>query len=173
MYPKNLLAAAGLATLGIAAASPTPPLLDPETSRLIERSQQANDALMRGDVDRYRALIPVSRDFTLMAPFGGEPTHGAALNEQRWEAMRRFFRNGSLRQEVVQAYHSPDMVVLAVIERAMVEVGGLPAQDWSLRVTLVYRREGDAWTLVHRHADPLVAGIGLDTAARLARGALR
>ena len=43
---------------------------------------------------------------------------------------------------MVQSYASADMVVLAVIERAHVEVGGLPAQDWSLRVTLVYRREG-------------------------------
>lgn len=62
------------------------------------------------------------------------------------------------------------MVVLAVIERARVEVGGLPAQDWSLRVTLVYRREGTEWLLAHRHADPLVAGVSLEQSAALARG---
>ena len=83
--------------------------------------------------------------------------------------MGRFFRNGTLEQEVVQTYGSPDMVVLAVIERAHVEVGGLPAQDWPLRVTLVYRREGDEWRLAHRHADPLVAGVSLEQAAALAR----
>jgi ketosteroid isomerase-like protein len=62
------------------------------------------------------------------------------------------------------------MIVLAVIERTNVEVGGLPAQDWSLRVTLVYRREGANWLLVHRHADPLAPGISLKMAAALARG---
>jgi ketosteroid isomerase-like protein len=62
------------------------------------------------------------------------------------------------------------MVVLAIIERAHVEVGGLPAQNWSLRVTLVYRREGSAWRLAHRHADPLVEGISLERAAAIARG---
>jgi hypothetical protein len=47
----------------------------------------------------------------------------------------------------------------------------LPDQDWSLRVTLVYRRQGAEWWLVHRHADPLVRHVGLETAAALARGA--
>ena len=104
-----------------------------------------------------------------MSPFGGAPTHGADMTGERWEAMGRFFRNGTLEQEVVQSYASADMIVLAIIERARVEVGGLPAQEWPLRVTLVYRREGAEWRLAHRHADPLVAGVSLEQAAALAR----
>jgi hypothetical protein len=50
------------------------------------------------------------------------------------------------------------------------EVGGLPEQDWSLRVTQVFRRDGGSWQLVHRHADPLVKGITVEQAAALARG---
>jgi ketosteroid isomerase-like protein len=49
-------------------------------------------------------------------------------------------------------------------------VGGLPEQDWSLRVTLVFRREEGEWQLVHRHADPLVHSISLEQAAAIARG---
>jgi ketosteroid isomerase-like protein len=138
---------------------------------LIERSAEANAALMRGDVDRYRALIPISGDFTLMSPFGGAPSHGAGLTVERWDAMRRFFRNGTLQQELVQSYATADMIVLATIERAHVEVGGLPAQDWALRVTQVYRRAGTRWQLVHRHADPLAGGVSVEQAAALARGA--
>jgi ketosteroid isomerase-like protein len=141
-----------------------------EAAVLIERSAEANAALMRGDVDRYRTLVPVSADFTLMSPFGGAPSHGATLTDERWEAMRRFFRNGTLRQELVQSYATADMIVLATIERAHVEVGGLPAQDWALRVTLVYRRAGTGWQLVHRHADPLAGGVSVEQAAGLARG---
>ena len=84
--------------------------------------------------------------------------------------MGRFFRNGTFKQELVQSYASDDMVVLALIEQTNVEVGGLPAQDWSLRVTLVYRRQGADWQLVHRHADPLAPGVSLEMAAALARG---
>jgi ketosteroid isomerase-like protein len=49
-------------------------------------------------------------------------------------------------------------------------VGPDPGPDWSLRVTLVFRREGATWRLVHRHADPLVHPITFDRVAELARG---
>ena len=173
---RSLLAAAGgIAALEIAGTgSPTfahaSPEIDKEVARLIELSLESNTALMRGDVNRYRALVPVTDDFTLMSPFGGEPTHASALTSESWEAMGKFFRNGTFGMETVQAYGSADMVVLALIERANVEVGALPAQDWALRVTLVYRRVGSEWQLAHRHADPLVAGITHQQAADLARG---
>ena len=125
---------------------------------------------MRGDIARYRTMVALTEDFSLMSPFGGEPTHGAQITRERLEAMGRFFRNGTLRQEIVQTYGTSDMVVLAVIERAHVEVGGLPAQDWALRVTLVYRREGSEWQLAHHHADPLVGGITVEQAAAIAQG---
>ncbi len=137
-----------------------------EVAAIIQRSAESNDALMRGDIDAYRALITLTDDFTLMSPFGGAPTHGSDMTEERWQAMGRFFRNGTLKQELVESYASPDMVVLATIERARVEVGGLPMQDWSLRVTSVYQKYGTQWRLAHRHADPLVTGVSLDQAAR-------
>ena len=179
---RSVLAAAGagLASLGSAGATTASAqahagsLTVKETSKqvaeLIQRSADSNAALMRGDIDRYRALITLTDDFTLMSPFGGTPTRGADMTSESWKAMGRFFRNGTLQQELVQAYGSTDMVVLAIIERTRVEVGGLPAQDWPLRVTLVFRREGAEWRLAHRHADPLVAGINLERAAALARG---
>lgn len=135
---------------------------------LIERSRASNSVLMRGDIERYAALLSFSEDFTLFSPFGGEPTRGR-LSPERMAAMGRFFKDGSFEQDVVQSYGTNDMVVLALIERASVGVGGLPVQDWALRVTLVYRREGSEWLLVHRHADPLVAGVTLHEAAELAR----
>ena len=140
---------------------------------LIERSFASNTALMRGDIGRYRALVSYTEDFTLMSPFGGEPTHGRDLTSERWAAMGRFFRNGTFAQELVQSYGTDDMVVLAIIERCNVEIGGLPAQEWPLRVTLVYRRDGSQWRLAHRHADPLVAGVSHATAAALARGEIK
>lgn len=58
--------------------------------------------------------------------------------------------------------------------RLLEKVGVLPAQDWALRVTLVYRREGVEWRLAQRHADPLGASpINLTESAALARGERR
>ncbi|GLS32526.1 Ketosteroid isomerase homolog [Mesorhizobium albiziae] len=165
--------AAGLTSLATSASAGVPkdPAMDRTVAELVRRSEEANDALMRGDVDRYRALVPLTDDFTLMSPFGGTPSRSAGLTEEEWAAIGRFFRNGMLKQELVETYGSADMIVLVVTEHALhVEVGSLPAQDWSLRVTLVYRREGPDWLLAHRHADSLANGVTLEQAAELARG---
>jgi ketosteroid isomerase-like protein len=137
---------------------------------IIRSSEDGNAALMRGDIGSYTRLVPLTEDFLLMSPFGGKPALAPNYTPERLEEIGRFFRNGTLSQEVLRTYASADMVVLTTIERANVEVGGLPAQDWALRVTLVYRRDGDAWRLAHRHADPLAHGIGLEQAAALGRG---
>jgi ketosteroid isomerase-like protein len=155
----------------VEAASPNPKTQKPEqtVAALVQRSEQGNDALMRGDIDRYRALLPFADDFTLMSPFGSHSVPGKRYTEEEFQAIGRFFKNGRLKQEVVQTYFSPDMIVLAVIEHTHVEVGGLPAQDWSLRVTLFFRREGTHWLLAHRHADPLAQSISLEQSAALGR----
>lgn len=87
-----------------------------------------------------------------------------------WPSYRDTSRNGEANLEVSQTYASDGLVVLAMMLRQRSEVGGLPAQDWSLRVTEVYRKNGSEWQPVHRHADPLVQRITLQQAAVLARG---
>jgi ketosteroid isomerase-like protein len=82
----------------------------------------------------------------------------------------RTFRGGQAELEVFKTYSSGDLVVVVAVERQAGEVGDLPAQDWSLRLTLVFRREGSDWRLVHRHADPLVRAVNLDLFAAVARG---
>jgi ketosteroid isomerase-like protein len=170
---RTILAAgaSGLTSLAAAAGAPaTPPAVhEPPIVDLVERSEKANAALMAGDIDTYLGLITVSDDFTLMSPMGGKPSQGTYTREE-WDQIGKFFNNGTLKQELVQAYGGTDLVVLALIEHGHGEVGGLPAQEWPLRVTLVYRRQGSDWLLVHRHADPLVKGISVAQSAALARG---
>jgi ketosteroid isomerase-like protein len=146
---------------------------DEDVANLTRRTAEANAALVRGDIDGYLAIIEHASDYTLMAPFGGAPTRGFDTSREHRAAMARFFKSGSLRQEVVATYYSGDLVVLVTIERVRAVIGELPEQDWSLRVTQVFRHEGTKWKLVHRHADPLVNGISLDQAAALARGGER
>ena len=131
--------------------------------------EDATSAFMRGDMNRYLALTPHAPGFMLMNPFGGEPSRYENRSESLLKAAD-YFKAGEARLDVVQTYSSGDLVVLVMIERQHGEVGGLPDQEWPLRVTQIYRRDGPEWQLVYRHADPLVHRISLEQAAVLARG---
>ncbi|MBE1529105.1 ketosteroid isomerase-like protein [Sphingopyxis sp. OAS728] len=143
---------------------------DSDVAALVARATTAHERLMRGDIIGYRQAIDVTPDFVLMDPFGGRPT-GAPKSEAHWNRIGRFFREGTAASfDLVGAYRSTDLIVLVANERAHVAVGSLDAQEWFLRVTLVFRRDDGAWRLAHRHADPLVRGIGVEEAARLTLG---
>jgi ketosteroid isomerase-like protein len=141
-----------------------------DVAALARVTEEANKALVRGDIDRYVALTRHAKDYLLMNPFGGAPTRGFEDTPERREGMKKFFKSGTLDQEVVATWASGDLAVLVTIERMHGEAGGLPEQDWALRVTQVFRRDGSQWQLVHRHADPLANKITVPQAAALARG---
>jgi ketosteroid isomerase-like protein len=143
---------------------------DADLAELIELVTEATSAFIGGDIRRYVALVKHAEDFTLMAPTGGETIHGFENSEANLTEMERFFKTGGATLEVEQTYASGNLAVLVVVERQHGEVGDHPAQDWSLRVTLVFRREGSEWRLAHRHADALVHPITFDQLAQLARG---
>jgi ketosteroid isomerase-like protein len=142
---------------------------DGDVTELVRSVAEATSAYIQGDIQRYLTLIKHGDDYTLMAPYGGEPRRGFDV-EQALESTPKMFRGGEADLELVESYASGDIAVLVVIERQHGEVGGLPDQDWSLRVTWVFRREGPEWRLVHRHADPLVHSISLEHMAVIARG---
>lgn len=143
---------------------------DQRLGELIARMREAASAYIRGDVRHYFALFDHPDDYSLMPPYGGDTMIGFHRTEEDLDELSRFFASGEAVLDVQHTYVSGDLVVLVAIERQHGEVGGYPEQDWSLRVTVVFRRAGDRWQIVHRHADPLVREIPFDHFARLARG---
>lgn len=144
---------------------------DEELAALVQRITEAAQALIRGDTRGYAARIHHANDYTLMSPYGGDPVRGFDDSDESLDALARFFRGGVANVEVVETYASGDLAVFVVVERQHGVVGDLPEQDWSLRVTWVFRRtEESDWEVVHRHADALVHAIDHERLGRLARG---
>jgi ketosteroid isomerase-like protein len=143
-----------------------------DLDQLTRIAQESAQAYFDGDLDTYHGLVRHAEDFSLMPPFGGPSVHGFVLSDESRERTRHTFRGGDapVEVDVEAAYVGTDLAVLAVVERQAGQVGELPPQDWSLRVTLAFRRDDGEWRLVHRHADALVHPIGWDQLSTLARG---
>jgi ketosteroid isomerase-like protein len=143
---------------------------DDDVVELVQLMDVAADAYIRGAIDEYVSLFDHGDDYTLMSPFGGPTVRGFTHTPEWAEQIGRFFVDGEGHFELEQSYRSGDLVVLAGVERQHGSAGGLPDQDLSLRVSLVFRRAGERWELVHRHADALVREIPFEHVAQLARG---
>lgn len=139
---------------------------------LVELVREAAAAIMRGQISEYVARVRHAEDYTLVPPNGGPVRHGFDASPEALAEWARMFTSGDAHVELARSYSSGDLAVLVLVERQHGVVAGLPDQDWSLRVTLVFRRENGEWRLVHRHADPLVQEIPFHQLANIARGAL-
>ena len=144
-----------------------------DLAELIERMDEAAASYIRGDIRHYLSLFDHPEDYTLMPPYGGETERGYAPTDAEIEETSRFFVSGEARLDVAESYVSGNLAVLVAVERQHGVVGESEDQDWSLRVTLVFRRHDDRWQLVHRHADPLVREIPWDLFTHIASGDLQ
>jgi ketosteroid isomerase-like protein len=134
--------------------------------RAIEAFRQALEPYMKGDAGPALDLISRAEDVTLANPLG-PPIRGpenVLLAASRAAAM---LRDGSVRgfEEVVR-YSTPDLGYVVQLERtqARFEDTGPTMHPIALRVTMIFRREGEAWRVVHRHADPITTARPITTA---------
>ena len=145
-------------------------ITEQDIAALIARWSQAAQLYIDGDLRAYAAIARHAEDYTLLPPHGGDARSGFDGSDDAVEWTARTFRGGQSELDIVKTYMSGDLAVLVAVERQVGRVGDLPPQDWSLRVTLVFRREGTDWRLVHRHADPLVRAVNSELFAAIARG---
>lgn len=136
-----------------------------EIQKLVEVMNEERQAWIEGrfDPERPASTMVQAEDMTIFGPFGGPVGVGSPqLNERQRQGSAQF-GGGTGRHELVRAFQSGDMVVLVMNEWNEVNFPGRAEPcSWNLRTTQVFRRDGDKWIRLHRHADPLHERRSLD-----------
>ena len=123
---------------------------------LFDRTAAAQSAWVMGDASGYEAFFS-SDQLTIFGPFGGPVLRGRMPGAA--QRVAGLFRDGTSEIELVDSVvsESGDVVCLVMVERCEVNFVGVEGRHrWDLRTTQIYRRTGNDWYVVHRHAEPLV-----------------
>lgn len=126
---------------------------DAFVSSVIPRYVEADTALHNGDVTLRKSMWARNDPVTLF---------GAWLSASGWEDVNGVFdRLGttfenceSFEVELVAADASAELAYTVTYEHTTASIDR-ERRTYTLRVTQIYRREGDEWKIVHRHADPV------------------
>jgi ketosteroid isomerase-like protein len=122
----------------------------------VEAFRQALDPFLKGDLKPEMELFSPRDDVTLANPLG--PIRRGAVEVAKVVAdTAALLSEGSIRHiEEVSRYSTSDLGYVVQIERAQARLAGSgEITPIALRVTMIFRREGDAWKVAHRHADPI------------------
>ena len=123
---------------------------------VIEQYHSSMDAFALGDSAPVKALYARSDDVLLANPFGGSSRGWDAVSQAMDFASSNFRDGTPVETEEVTRYTGADLVTLFELEHWQVKVAGrVELLPFHLRVTTTFRREGDGWKVVSRHADPL------------------
>jgi hypothetical protein len=133
---------------------------------LLSRCRRDHAGWLNGDPSGYEFTSPGS---SIMGAFGGTGTDLIAMTAGQRRGVAQF-QGGEGTVDYVAGGVSGDVAWLVMQERGMVAFDGQSeSQRWDLRVTELFRREGDAWVRFHRHADPFVDFHPLDEVLSLLR----
>jgi ketosteroid isomerase-like protein len=122
----------------------------------IAQNQRALDTMLKGDGNGYVALLTDRDDVSWGNPFGPFAVGRAKVEAALASAAARFREGAATKFERVAAYITDSLAVVVENEYGHVKLGGADVSSPSgLRVTTVFRLEGDTWKVVHRHADPI------------------
>jgi len=112
--------------------------------------------VVKGDSTDYVALLSDRDDVTWGNPFGPFARGREGVEATLSGAAARMQGGRATGFDRIATCLAEDLAVVVEVEHVEMKAGGADAMSpAALRVTSVFRLEGDAWKLVHRHADPI------------------
>jgi ketosteroid isomerase-like protein len=122
----------------------------------IESQFEAMKAIVRGEAGPAKAMYSEADDATLANPWGPIVKGREAIFDML-DVVATRFRDGICEGiDRVAEYVGETVATIIENERWRARVsGGDELSPFALRVSTTFRREGEAWKVVLRHADPI------------------
>ncbi len=121
----------------------------------MERREQAARAFVSGEAAPLSRIVARDLPATFFGPRGGYE-HGPDHVRSVYERDAARFSAGDTNFEILQMAASDGIAYWVGFQRATARLeGSAEPIPFDLRVTEVFRREGEEWKLVHRHADAM------------------
>lgn len=113
---------------------------------------------MHGDAAPLGHVVVQASPATFFGPGGGHEAGAEKVAARYAKDAGSFAPGGDSHFEILHMAASDGIAYWVGFQRATAYMRGRAEPIlFNLRVTEVFRREGDAWKLVHRHADALAA----------------
>lgn len=160
MRKQLILFIALLYTLNVLAhaQAPADETTAPDFQAFLAQWEEAQSRFLNGDPALWKQNCSQTTAVTIYGAFGGYEKGWQEVGPRFDWAASQFKPSGARKKvEYLSTSVSGHLAVTVSIERDEVRVANQekPAPR-ALRVTQVFKNEGGAWKLLHRHADPLL-----------------
>lgn len=124
--------------------------------QFMKQRDEVARAYVSGDAAPLGEIVARHSPATFFGPQGGYRQDAEAVWSQYESDARAFESGGEGQFEILHMEASDGLAYWVGFQRATAHLRGRPeAIPFNLRVTELFRREGNTWKLIHRHADPL------------------
>lgn len=126
--------------------------------QFMKQREEASRAFVNGDIGPLDRIATHVSPATIFGPKGDCVAGAEQVNAVNARGASLFEPESQNSFQILQMAASDGIAWWAGIQRSTVRMRGrAEAIPMNLRVTEAFRREGDEWKLVHRHADPLAS----------------